>query len=670
MVSSQNEFEFPWYPYVMKSKRFLFLLTVAPLLVGVVVLFLPLRQPLQPTGGAIGRDAESVGFEPEKLVFLLQYLGTDYGVAVAGGEVISEFEYQEMLDFSQIVIEEYGKLSPQEPILSELGRLRELILNREEWNTVRTLTQDLIPRLSEQLNVISHPTVVPNLSRGQQLFVRDCSKCHGLEGDGQGPSAEELDPPPRSFQEPRMNQLAPYQIFNAVTFGVEGTDMASHLESLRAQERWDIAFYVMTFRQDFNPRPPENPFSLSLKDLATHSSDELIARLQGEGSEVQIAEIDYYRSNPPGASFDDLLRVVQQKLDQSMQAYQQGDRERAFRLTLDAYLEGVEPVEPALQQRDRRLALELERQFSVYRGALRSDASEAEVSAGYEPLEDLLSQARQTLQDSETASSLVFLQSLTIILREGVEAFLLLGLMVTYLAAAGQRWLQKYLVMGAAAGIVLGIITWWATQVALKISPLQQEALEGITSLLAAGVLFSVSFWVIRQMDIQHWKEYMKRKTEQALGTGSGLVLASAAFLAVYREAVETVLFYQALWIRSSTSGGAIVLGFAVGLLLLALLVLCMFRFGLRIPLKQFFSITGVLLGVLAFVFAGYGVRELQVIGWIKETPLQWMFQVAFLEIRPTLESCALQVGILLSLLIGWFQANRLSRPATGASAT
>ena len=654
----------------MKSKPLLFLLTVAPLLVGVVLLFLPLQQPVQSAGGGIGRDAESVGFEPEKLVFLLQYLGTDYGVAVAEGEVISDFEYQEMLDFSQIVIEEYGKLSPQEPILSELVRLRELILNREEWDTVRRLTQNLIPRLSEQLNVISHPTVVPNLSRGRQLFVRDCSKCHGVEGDGQGPSAEELDPPPRSFQDPRMNQLAPYQIFNAVTFGVEGTEMASHLESLTAQERWDIAFYVMTFRKDFNPRTPENSFSLSLKDLATHSSDELIARLQGEGREVQLAEIDYYRSNPPGASFDDLLRVVQQKLDQSMQAYQQGDRERAFRLTLDAYLEGVEPVEPALQQRDRRLALELERQFSVYRGALRSDASEVEVSAGYQPLEDLLGQARQTLQDSETAPSLVFLQSLTIILREGVEAFLLLGLMVTYLAAAGQRWLQKYLVVGAAAGIVLGIITWWATQVALTISLLQQEALEGITSLLAAGVLFSVSFWVIHQMDIQHWKEYMKRKTEQAMGTGSGLVLASAAFLAVYREAVETVLFYQALWIRSSTSGGAIVLGFAVGALLLALLVFCMFRFGLRIPLKQFFSITGVLLGVLAFVFAGYGVRELQVIGWIKETPLQWMFQVAFLEIRPTLESCALQIGILLSLLIGWFQADRLSRPATGAPAT
>ena len=654
----------------MKSKPLLFLLTVAPLLVGVVLLFLPLQQPVQSAGSGIGRDAESVGFEPEKLVFLLQYLGTDYGVAVAEGEVISDFEYQEMLDFSQIVIEEYGKLSPQEPILSELVRLRELILNREEWDTVRRLTQNLIPRLSEQLNVISHPTVVPNLSRGRQLFVRDCSKCHGVEGDGQGPSAEELDPPPRSFQDPRMNQLAPYQIFNAVTFGVEGTEMASHLESLTAQERWDIAFYVMTFRKDFNPRTPENSFSLSLKDLATHSSDELIARLQGEGREVQLAEIDYYRSNPPGASFDDLLRVVQQKLDQSMQAYQQGDRERAFRLTLDAYLEGVEPVEPALQQRDRRLALELERQFSVYRGALRSDASEVEVSAGYQPLEDLLGQARQTLQDSETAPSLVFLQSLTIILREGVEAFLLLGLMVTYLAAAGQRWLQKYLVVGAAAGIVLGIITWWATQVALTISLLQQEALEGITSLLAAGVLFSVSFWVIHQMDIQHWKEYMKRKTEQAMGTGSGLVLASAAFLAVYREAVETVLFYQALWIRSSTSGGAIVLGFAVGALLLALLVFCMFRFGLRIPLKQFFSITGVLLGVLAFVFAGYGVRELQVIGWIKETPLQWMFQVAFLEIRPTLESCALQIGILLSLLIGWFQADRLSRPATGAPAT
>jgi high-affinity iron transporter len=248
---------------------------------------------------------------------------------------------------------------------------------------------------------------------------------------------------------------------------------------------------------------------------------------------------------------------------------------------------------------------------------------------------------------------------LTIILREGIEAALLLGLMVTYLAVSGYGRLRKYVGLGAAAGILLGIVTWWVFQVILAFSPLQQEALEGITSLLAAAVLFSVTFWVIQQIDIRNWKEYIRKKAEEAVGTGRGLTLASVAFLVVYREAVETVLFYQALWMRSSEAQTAVVLGFISGTAVLVALVFLMFKFGVRIPLKPFFSLTGLLLGLLAFVFAGYGVRELQTIGWIKETPLLWVGSLPLLEIRPTLETCVLQFGILASILIGWLLLKR-----------
>ncbi len=237
-----------------------------------------------------------------------------------------------------------------------------------------------------------------------------------------------------------------------------------------------------------------------------------------------------------------------------------------------------------------------------------------------------------------------------------MEAALRLAVRLTYLAAAGYRELQKYVVMGVVGAVMMGILTWWVIQFALGISPLQQEALEGMTSLLAAAVLFSVSFWAIRQVDIRNWKEYIRQRAEDAMGTGSGLALASVAFLVVYREAVETILFYEALWMRSESSGGAIVMGFVLGTLIFCSLVFLMFKVGLRIPLRAFFAITGVLLGMLAFVFAGYGVRELQTIGWIKETPLEWMVRFSILEVRATLETTALQLGILLSFLMGWFQ--------------
>ena len=637
-------------------RRFFPVLNFLPILIGVAVLFVP-AGGVQPAGSSasdilVSEDPDRI--EPERLVFLLQYLGTDYGAAVESGQVVSQFEYQEMLEFSRLLLEQYQHLDPDPEILSGLEEARKMIQEKREWLEVRSLTQGLLPKLSEQLNVISYPHLVPDLSRGEELYRGNCEKCHGVSGDGDGPSARDLDPAPRSFLEERMNQLAPHQIYNAVTFGVEGTEMPSHLESLRDQERWDLAFFVFTFRQSFSPAPPESPLPLSLKDLATHTSEDLVSQFSDQGRDVQIAHIDYYRQNPPGASLEELLLLAEQKLEKGKDSYHSGNLEQALRFTLDAYLDGVEPVEPALWQRDRALATELETGFWSYRMHLRSGVSAAAVDLGYESLREVLGRSREALEDSEVESGFAFLQSLTIILREGIEAALLLGLMVTYLAVAGYGRFKKYVGLGAAAAVLLGIVTWWVFQVVLAFSPLQQEALEGITSLLAAAVLFSVTFWVIHQIDIKNWKDYIRKKAEEAVGTGRGLSLASVAFLVVYREAVETVLFYEALWMRSPEAQSAVLLGFVAGTAVLAALIFLMFKFGVRIPLKPFFSLTGVLLGVLTFVFAGYGVHELQTIGWIKETPLLWMGSLSVLEIRPTLETCVLQFGILASIIMGW----------------
>jgi high-affinity iron transporter len=646
----------------MRLIRRLFpVLTFLPIVIGVVVLFVPAggvpEAGLPSTDILVSDDPDRL--EPERLVFLLQYLGTDYAAAVQAGQVVSDFEYQEMLEFSRLLLEQYRQLDPDPEILSGLEEARQMIQQQRDWAEVRSLTQSLLPQLSEQLNVISYPNLVPDLSRGKELYRANCEKCHGVNGDGTGPSARDLDPAPRSFLEERMNQLAPHQIYNAVSFGVEGTEMPSHLESLRGPERWDVAFFVFTFRQGFSPVLPEPPLPLSLKDLATHTSEELVSRFSDQGREVRIAHIDYYRQNPPGASLEELLLLAGQKLQKGKDAYQGGNPEQALRFTLDAYLEGVEPVEPALRQRNRALAIQLETEFWRYRMDLRSGAPAAAIDLSYQSLRAVLGRSREALEDSEAESGFAFLQSLTIILREGIEAALLLGLMVTYLAVSGYGRLRKYVGLGAAAGILLGIVTWWVFQVILAFSPLQQEALEGITSLLAAAVLFSVTFWVIQQIDIRNWKEYIRKKAEEAVGTGRGLTLASVAFLVVYREAVETVLFYQALWMRSSEAQTAVVLGFISGTAVLVALVFLMFKFGVRIPLKPFFSLTGLLLGLLAFVFAGYGVRELQTIGWIKETPLLWVGSLPLLEIRPTLETCVLQFGILASILIGWLLLKR-----------
>jgi high-affinity iron transporter len=235
---------------------------------------------------------------------------------------------------------------------------------------------------------------------------------------------------------------------------------------------------------------------------------------------------------------------------------------------------------------------------------------------------------------------------------------------MSYLAAAGHADLRRYTLSGALAGIAASLVTWFAAQSLIGSSTLQKEALEGITSILAAAVLFSVSFWIIQHADLKKWKSYIEGRARTALGAGSGLALATVAFLAVYREGFETVLFYQALWLRSGSGragASAVLLGLVSGLVALAVVILFMFRYGKRIPLKPFFAVTGVLLGLLSLVFAGYGVAELQRIGWVQETPLAWVPEVAFLELQPTLEGLSLQVGIFLSFVLSWFLAGSVA---------
>ncbi|MEE2823081.1 MAG: FTR1 family protein [Acidobacteriota bacterium] len=651
-------------------RRFTFALAFFPIIVGIAVLFVPIEETpefVSPAPGILVSEDPNV-VEPEKLIFLLQYLGTDYGAAVESGQIVSEFEYQEMLEFSQLLVENYQQLDPEPEILDGLQNIQEIIHEKGEWGALQAIAQKLLPLLAEQLHVISYPNVVPSLSHGREIYRIHCIQCHGSSGDGDGPAAKDLDPAPRSFMEERMNHLAPHQVYNAVTFGIEGTEMPTYLDSLRDQERWDVAFFVLTFRQSFNPVVPKSVLPVSLKDLATHTNEELVSKFSGQGMDVHLNNIDYYRENPPGSSLGELLLRAEQKLEKGKNAYDSGNLERALRFTLDAYLEGVEPVEPALKQRDGGLATQLETQFWLYRTNLRSNGSPVEIASSYESLKTVLRTSREVLEDSETESWFTFVQSFTIILREGIEAALLLGFMMTYLVSSGKGRLNRYIGLGAILAILAGIISWWIVQAVLAFSPLEQEALEGLVALLAAAVLFSVVFWVIHQVDIKNWKDYIRKKSEEAVGARGALVLVLMAFLVVYREAVETILFYEALWMRSREAQSTlVVLGFISGTAVLVILIGLMFKFGVRIPLKPFFALTGILLSLLTVVFAGYGVHELQTIGWIKETPLLWMSAIPVLEIRPTLETCVLQLGILMSIVMGWGLLGRTNRSAKSA---
>jgi high-affinity iron transporter len=171
--------------------------------------------------------------------------------------------------------------------------------------------------------------------------------------------------------------------------------------------------------------------------------------------------------------------------------------------------------------------------------------------------------------------------------------------------------------------------------------------MEGFISVFAAVALFYVGYWLHTKSEAKKWQNFIHGKVQNVLDGKRVLGLVGISFFAVYREAFEVVLFYQALWLQSTNDHHLILWGFAGGLAVLVALTFGILKLGLKVPLKYFFGVTGTFLYIIAFIFAGNGIKELQAASWVSTTPVSFPPQVPLLGIYPTLETLAAQ-GLMI----------------------
>jgi high-affinity iron transporter len=607
--------------------------------------------------------------EAKRIVALIDYVGGDYRNAVQGGKVVNSDEYTEMTEFSARSLELFNQLKSAEGdkagIEKDLRALAAHIKTKSGDDLVPQLAQQIKDRLIKTYNIVTYPKAVPNYAGARLIYMQNCAQCHGDSGKGDGPGRESMNPKtpaPANFTDAEfMAGLSPFKVYNTTTFGIDKTAMAS-FAALPDEQRWQVAFYVMALRFSAEAATAGETWLIGttlpadlagIATLATSSDDELSGKIKKSFPDAPSNEmLAYLRRGLLEKKSTDPLLIARTLLGEAATIYSQGDKEKAYQKAIEAYLDGFEMAEPALFAKDASLGRSLEAQFTQFRNSIRQGVSTEEIQKQRADIEAKLDQAAQMLAEtSDFSGYYAFLNSALIILREGLEAALILAAIIAMLRVMGAPHAVRYVHFGWILALVAGVLTWLAAQTVLTFSGQHRESMEGFISIFAAAALFYVGYWLHTRTEAKRWQAFIQDKVQSVLSSKSIFGLVGISFFAVYREAFEVVLFYQALWLQNENSHNAILGGFGAGLVALLAATFAIFKLGLRMPLKYFFGATGTLLYIMAFIFAGTGINQLQAAGWIPATPLNFPPAVPLFGIYPTLETLAAQ-GLLLCVFI------------------
>lgn len=357
---------------------------------------------------------------------------------------------------------------------------------------------------------------------------------------------------------------------------------------------------------------------------------------------------------PAAAQTVDMKAVAAEiaaKGDALVAAYQPGDAtgEGFSELYFDVF-EGS-GMEQALAMASPQLKSELEGLFADVIGKAGQGRVKPEVALAWQTLRARLNDAAAT-QAASTASgaTATFVQSFLILLREGFEAMLVVTALVAYLRRSGQGDKVRVIGHGIGWAVLASLLAAWGLT-RLNFSGKGQEVMEGAVMLVAAAVLFHVSFWLLSKRETAAWQAYVKAQVDAAAQGGRMWALGAAAFLAVFREGAETVLFYKALALSAPGQMPAVLGGIAAASLALGVLYWAMRTLSFRLPIGLFFSATAALLFVLAVSFAGKGVLELQEGRLLSITPLDVVPRIEWLGLFPTAEGLGAQLLLVIPML-------------------
>lgn len=607
---------------------------------------------------------DNLSKQSRTIINLLDYISQDYSKAVQKGKIANTSEYSEMLDFTRQSISLFDSVAISVPIPDESQFKEQFsgLLNSIQKKQPKEIISAGAQRIKKQfllLNLVDiSPEAYPNITKGKVLFLAHCQPCHGEYGKADGPLSSSFTPPPANFQnDTLMRQISPLQVFNTARLGIKGTGMRA-FDELSDKEVWDIAFYVKSLRfQDkmskdsvetiFNRIQP----SLSLSDIAHYSDKELQEKL-GKDSNL-LASVRLHQ-----ASFnkDSTLYLALNNINAALKFYKSGNVSAAENKALYAYLDGIEPVEQQLTAIDATIVTELEKKMNAIRTAIKSQKDEKDIAQKISDAEISIHKAMVLLGNQTYSFWFTFLISSSILLREGIEAVLIIITIISLLKSLDAKKALKWVHGGWLLAIGIGFASWFFTDWLISFGAQNRELMEAFGALLAVVVLLYVAFWLHNKTDAQKWKEFIEHRILKMLNQEKLFGLAFISFIVVFREAFESVIFLSSLQFQvDNDSRPGIWMGALAAILVIFLVSNLILRFSVKVPVKKLFQYSAIIIMIFGVVLAGQGAHAFQESGWLTVNSIGFNFHSSTLGIYPTVETYTAQFIVLMVITVLWF---------------
>ncbi len=367
-------------------------------------------------------------------------------------------------------------------------------------------------------------------------------------------------------------------------------------------------------------------------------------------------------------------------LGESLDALKAGDRAKAYALSRDAYLNHFEFVEIPLRLRNPNLVLDTEFKYAKLRNDIRDGASVGKIRSDTAVVRAALVDVdRELARKGLAAPAVAFGFSFSILFREGVEAVLLIAILLGSLAAGSASNYKRPLALGVGAAIAATAVLFVLATLVIDIAPLSRELLEAATALVAVAVLIVVSFWLVSRLEHRRRMEFMRARVASAMAAGTTAAFVGLGFTAVFREGFETVLFYQALALFAEGLILWVVLGAVVAAIALAGVGYAILKLGKQLPLRPMLITGAGVLLLLSVAFVGNAVRSLQSADYLAANPVDWprlpVFLAELTGIHPTTQGLVVQAAFLAVYVVGalyifaWQPARRRRRVGETATA-